>query len=198
MTEGTTSPAIDPFWRLRLDAGRSTSYPYKLQTLCRERYTDQAVVVFNAGQGGRRATDDRQRLNEALSEADAEVVLLMEGANDMNAGASITSTVNAMEDMVRDAQGRGIGVLLATIPLQRPGGQRAFNPDAIPRYNEALRVMAGRKGAVLVDIGAQLPLALIGQDGLHPTEAGYDLIARLWLDALRGHYEQAPAASRSH
>jgi lysophospholipase L1-like esterase len=192
MTEGTTSPEVTLFWRLSLDAGLSSSYPYKLQALCAARYTDQTIQVFNGGRGGMRAADDRDRFNEALSDAEPEVVLLMEGANDMNQEASITSTVNAMEDMVRDAQGRGLTVMLATIPLQRPGGPKAFNPGAIPRYNDALRTMAARKAAILVDVGAQLPMSLIGQDGLHPTDAGYDFIAGLFLDALKLRYERAP------
>jgi lysophospholipase L1-like esterase len=196
MTEGTTSPPLSTFWRLALNAGLPASYPFKLQLLCSARYTDQTVQVFNGGLAGRRASDDRERFNDALSEGRPEVVLLMEGANDMNSFVSITRTVSAMEDMVRDAQARGAAVMLATIPLQRPGGFRAYNPEAIPEYNEALRVMASKKDALLIDIAAQFPMTLLGQDGLHPTEAGYQRIAEIWFDALKARYELIPETAR--
>jgi hypothetical protein len=94
-----------------------------------------------------------------------------------------------MEDMVRDAQARGMDVMLGTLPLQRSGGPKAYNPEAIPEYNDALRVMAGRKNAQLVDIAAQFPMQLLGQDGLHPTDDGYQRIAEIWLEALKRRYE---------
>lgn len=196
MTEGVTSPTVG----LRmLTAGLPQSYPYKLQTLVTVRYTDQTVTVLNAGRAGEVATDSgtRTRFNGALSEANPQVLLLMEGANDLNGvNVSVNATVNAMEDMVRDAQGRGIFVMLATIPPQRPGpGSKTTSPDLLARYNASLRTMAEKKGAQLVDINALLPVSLIGQDGLHPTEAGYARLAEIFLDAIKTKYEKAATTS---
>lgn len=195
MTEGVTSPTVG----LRmLTAGLPQSYPYKLQTLVTARYTDQTLTVLNAGRAGEVASDSgtRTRFNGALSEAKPELLLLMEGANDLNSvNVSVNATVNAMEDMVRDAQGRGIFVMLATIPPQRPGpGSKATSPDVLARYNTSLRTMAAKKGAQLIDVNALLPVSLIGQDGLHPTEAGYQRLAEIFLDAIKTKYEKAVAA----
>ena len=52
--------------------------------------------------------------------------------------------------------------------------------------------MAASKGAQIVDIGS-LPLSMIGQDGLHPTEAGYARIAELWFEAIKARFEQPPS-----
>jgi lysophospholipase L1-like esterase len=196
MTAGTVSAPL-PSLFARLDAGLPVSYPFKLQTLATSRYTGQSIVVLNAGKAGESATDSttRTRFNSALSEAKPEVLLLMEGANDLNGVTpSSTATVNAMEDMVRDAQGRGIFVMLATIPPQRPGpGSKTTTPALLTRYNNDLRTMAAKKGAQLVDVNALFPLSLIGQDGLHPTDAGYDKLAEIFLDAIKAKYEKPQA-----
>lgn len=203
MTEGIDQPPV-PFgiatWTLPLDPGRTQSYPFKLKTLIDERYTGQSVSVYNGGVAGRQAQDDRNRFNQALSEARPELVLLMEGANDLNGplaagegiNARVTFVVGSLEDMVRDATGRGIQVFIATLPPQRPGGPKASGVDYLPRFNESLKTMAQKKGAQVVDVNAQLDLSFIGQDGLHPTEAGYQRIAEIWLEAIKARYERAP------
>lgn len=195
MTEGVTSPT---FGVRMLTAGLPQSYPYKLQTLVSARYTSQTVVVLNAGFAGKLATEDWSRFNAALSEAKPELLLLMEGANDLNGVApSVTAAVNAMEDMVREAGRRGIFVMLATIPPQRPGhGSNTTSPDVLARYNSSLRTMAANKGAQLIDVNALLPVALIGKDGLHPTEAGYERLAEIFFDAIKTKYEKTSTALR--
>ncbi len=200
MTEGVTQPTYTFGPRT---AGLPVSYPYKLGTLLTERYTTQSIVTLNAGKAGRRAWQDRSRLEAAISEAQPEVLLLMEGANDLNGAdaedpddvtSTVTDTANAMEDMVRDARMRGVRVMLATLPPQRPGGSRAKAATFLDRYNDALRQMAAKKDATLVDVSAQFPLSLIGQDGLHPTEAGYDKLAEIFRNAIVSVYEATPQA----
>ena len=200
MTEGTTSTPVAGLFAL--DAGLPRSYPFQLQTLLRERYSEQTVEVFNGGRAGRRATQDRERFNAAMSDARPQVILLMEGANDLNApfeagegiNDRIRTTTNALEDMIRDAGARQIPVFLATLPPQRPGAPKAGAAAFVTRFNDALRAMAAKKGAEIVDVFSGLTTADIGQDGLHPTEAGYRRIAEIWLQALKARYETAPPA----
>jgi len=202
MTEGTVSQPL-PSWAFRLDAGLSRSYPFKLQGAISGRYTAQTVQVFNAGWAGRRASEDRDRFSGVVSDAHPDLILLLEGANDFNAPLAtgegindrIRSTVAALEDMVRDAGFRRIPVMLATLPPQRDGGRNAGAAAFLTRANDAIKAMAANKGATLVDVYAQFPLSDIGQDGLHPTEAGYQRMADIWLAAVRSRYEQAPSAA---
>ncbi|HEX5475556.1 MAG TPA: GDSL-type esterase/lipase family protein [Vicinamibacterales bacterium] len=200
MTYGVTKPA--PTFQL-LDAGLPVSYPYKLQTLETARYTDQTITVMNAGQAGEDAgtggAPGRDRLPGVLGEAAPDVLLLMEGANDLNAiprdvvseNAAVQHIVDAMEDMVRASQYRNVPVMLATLPPQRPGGKSSPYLD---QYNRGLRAMAKKKGAMLVDVNAQFPVDLIGNDSLHPTEAGYEKLAEIFQAALAAAYEVPPAA----
>ena len=197
MTEGTTSPPL-LHWAFTLDAGLPRSYPYKLQSLLSARYTGQSLAVFNGGRAGERATQARGRFNDLLAEARPELVLLLEGANDFNApfgegegiNARITATVSALEDMVRDAGFRGVPVMVGTLPPQRPGGPKAGAASFLGRANDAIKAMAARKGAQAVDLHAQMTLADIGEDALHPTEAGYQRIAEIWLEAIKARFER--------
>ena len=103
----------------------------------------------------------------------------------------MNEVVGALEDFVREAvERRHIPVLIATLPPQRPNGPKAGGVDSLPRFNAAIRDMAAKKGATVVDV-SQLPLSFIGQDGLHPTEAGYQRIAEIWFDAIKSRHEKA-------
>ena len=185
-------------WAIRLDAGRSQSYPFKLQALITQRYSAQTINVYNAGWAGRQAREDVGRFDDAVSDSTAELVLILEGVNDLNAplippegqNARIRATVDAIEEMVKTAGRRNAQVMIGTLPPQRPGGPKAFSPDLIAPFNAALAEMAGKKGAQVVDIGS-LPVALIGSDGLHPSEAGYQRMAEIWLEAIKARFEQA-------
>ena len=156
------------------------------------------MSVFNAGIGGKNAWEDRDRLAGMVSETHPDLVLLMEGANDLNSigppstNAQIDSTVAHMEDMVRDTLASGIPVVVATLPPQREGGKGHGIPY-LTKYNNDLKTMASKKGAFIVDVNAQFPVSLIGIDGLHPTEQGYQLIAEMMFDAIKSRYEITPA-----
>jgi lysophospholipase L1-like esterase len=191
MTEGTTSPALI---KQSLTAGLPQSYPFKLQTLVTARYTAQTVTVLNAGHAGEHVVGSSalKRFNDALSEAKPDLVLLLEGANDLNdtqdmVNAAITEIVGNLEEMVKEAGRRRIPIMVATLPPQRlPKGTGA---PFVPRFNDAIKVMAAKKGGILVDVNAQFPEILIGQDGLHPTEEGYQRLAEIFLGAIKSSYE---------
>jgi lysophospholipase L1-like esterase len=81
--------------------------------------------------------------------------------------------------------------MLGTLPPQRAGAPKAGAATFLNRFNDALKTMAAKKGAQVVDVNALLTLTEIGQDGLHPTEAGYQHLAEIWLDAIKAKYEKA-------
>jgi lysophospholipase L1-like esterase len=82
---------------------------------------------------------------------------------------------------------------VATLPPQRQGGPKAASAHFIGDFNVEVRRMAPDEGARVVDVYATLGLDQIGEDGLHPTEAGYQRMAEIWFEALKSAYEQAPA-----
>lgn len=188
---------------LFLIASVLTSYPVSLRGLLARRYTAQSIVVVNAGLGGERATTDgRLRLQSVLTRKRPEVLLLQEGVNDLNflGAAGIPNLITALRTMVRDAKNQGVRVFLGTLLPQRPGGSQAYSYALVPYTNDLIRSMAAAEGADLVDLyerfGGEAG-SLIGDDGLHPNMAGYEKMAEIFFDALRGKLENPPTTSSS-
>ena len=180
-----------------LDAGLPVSYPYKLQTMLKERYTDQQPIVMNAGQGGERASEALLRLRTVLKESDPDVVLLLDGANDLLAlgEGGIPATVDAMKELVRNIKGAGATPLLLLQPPQRDGLPKAAAAPFLDDYNDDLRRMAAVENVTVIDLYSQFDVALQGPDGLHPSEAGYARIAEIVFTAIKSLYELPAAAA---
>jgi lysophospholipase L1-like esterase len=201
LTAGRTSPGPAAY------RGEPQSYPFKLGDLLAARYTRQTLEVENGGFGGETASaiDDAvswgvRRLPTYLSAFQPQLLLLMEGSNDLffSHEVGLARGIAALEDMVRDARSRGTVVFLATIPPQRAGGLRNRDRVAalIPSFNDQVRAVAARQGAVLVDVYAAVQpdlQRLIGIDDLHLTEAGYQVVAQTFFDAIRTLETRSPA-----
>jgi lysophospholipase L1-like esterase len=174
-------------------------YPSALQTALAARYTAQTVGVANEGEPGEQANEytTRERLGRALSEHSAEVLLLQEGVNDLhNPGSEETDRIadmaEGLEKLVELARGRGVQVFLGTLLPEREGGCRAFQPELIAPANDRIRALAASEGVALVDLYAAFAgqtSTLLGDDGLHPSEAGYERIAEVFFDAIRDRLE---------
>jgi acyl-CoA thioesterase I len=173
--------------------GPPHSYPARLHSMLVQRYTGQQPIVENAGRGGERASEGLNRLRTVLRETNPEVLLLMDGANDLNGGVAPARVVQSVDDLIQVALSGRVTVMLATLPPQRPGGFRAFAPEQIVPYNDGLRRLARDRGAILVDLYQLFTadMSLIGSDGLHPTQAGYERIAVAFYDGIRGNFERS-------
>jgi lysophospholipase L1-like esterase len=182
------------------------AYPTKLQELLAARYTTQTPAVTNSGRGGECASTasgcisyGETRLPGVLTSNAPEVVLLLEGVNDINnrRSAAIPDVVAALRTMIGQARGRGAQVFLGTLLPERVGACRGYAPSVIPPANDQIRALASSVNAPLVDLytafGADAPTALIGFDGLHPTAAGYDLIAQSFFETIRKNLEVSQA-----
>ncbi len=168
----------------------ANAYPTKLQARFDADFPGQGVKVFNDGKSGERATDAVARLPSVLTARQPGALLLLDGYNDLlNDGAAASVPVStALRDMVRLAKARGVAhVFVSTITPSRPG-QRQINPTAILATNFLIRQMAAAEGAVLVDaydafFGQEA--VLVGNDGLHLTPAGNDVLASAFHAAIR-------------
>jgi lysophospholipase L1-like esterase len=171
----------------------TVSYPTVLERMMAGRYVGQEPHVENEGRSGESAAEAEPRLLRALVTDRPDVVLLLMGYNDLGSSAQRLRAVDTMERMAKDARGYGARVFIATLTPGIPGRQRSLEPSAILAYNDELRIIAAGEGAVLVDLHrAFLPQAAawIGVDGLHPTEAGYALIAETFFAAIRADLER--------
>lgn len=170
----------------------SASYPSRLLPLLQARYTTQAgeLVMVNEGKSAESALSGVSRLGQVLANGNHQVLLLLHGYNDMlGSGASAIPRVSrAIDDMAREARGRGLRVYLAMLTPPIPGRQRSI-PDAVIRQmNDEIRAIAAGEDAELVDLYTALATDVaryIGVDGLHPTEAGYARMADEFFAHIR-------------
>ncbi len=200
LTAGVVSP---PVGRSSLDP--SMSYVTILERDLQRNYVTQSITVLNAGASGEQARNAVSRFQSVLRTHRPEVVLLMEGTNDLDVlgGGGADLAAQAIDSMVNRAQAAGLDVLLMTIPPQRFTAQASL----VPGLNDRIRAIAARRGVALVDIynvlaGTGCPGArafpCIGADGLHPTADGYRLMADELARIIVERYDvEIPQASPS-
>jgi lysophospholipase L1-like esterase len=188
------------FLQPRVQLPSSETYPGALQIELRERYVSQMPNVSNQGLAGEALTGGTAypRFQSVLSSPPGpyNILLLMEGANDLAAQDSTieNNAISILRQMIDYAKGRGLQVLLATLPPENPNGccpDRAAGAALVPGYNDRLKLLAASENITLVDIYAAFngDLTLIGFDGLHPTPAGYQLIADTFFRSIRATLE---------
>jgi lysophospholipase L1-like esterase len=175
------------------------TYPGALEMDVRGLYTAQSPSVFNGGKPAEEASDPNtfSRFTGLASNSAFDVVLLMEGANDLmdHSDAEIIVALNAMIDYARNQK---LKVFLATIPPENPTACdpdcRGSKADAVPLLNSDIASFAAQKGVPLVDVYQAFGgnLSLIGGDGLHPTADGYHLIATTFFAKIRQTLELPP------
>jgi lysophospholipase L1-like esterase len=182
------------------------NYPTLLAARLRDRYIGQAssIVVTNDGRPLETAVGGQERLVDALVAYQPDVLLLLEGVNDVNTGGEISAedTADALAADITQAYRRGaqLVILSTLLPESTDACQsgvpcRALNPDGIPDVNERIRSVAESYHAVLVDAYAAFqpsPEALLGPDGLHPNAEGSKVLADLFFDAIMANFETTP------
>ena len=142
------------------------------------------------------------RLPTVLNADAPQIVLLQEGINDINGGGAgaIPGMIGGLRTMIGQAQSRGAQVLLGTLLPERADACRGSAAGLIGPANDQIRALAASENVVLVDLyaafGGDASTTLIGFDGLHPTAAGYDLIAQTFFDSIRKKFEVASTMGR--
>jgi lysophospholipase L1-like esterase len=192
------------------------TYPGALKTELVARYVKQSPIVANQGCPGEDLTDSPNAKvlsrfsSDVLNSGPYDVVLLMEGTNDLVYKDSTLEPqmMAVLRQMLDSAKGRGVRPYLATIPPMNPAGSRAsteYGWYLVPEVNDQIRALAASENVTLVDVYQALNTdvgTLIGPDGVHPTVAGYAKIADTFFAAIKGTLEQtigltATAVSRA-
>jgi len=182
VTEGKLSLSVN----LLIDSP-AHSYPAALGRALMDRYPSQTFSVLNAGFGGERVAASGDRFTAALREHRPGAVLLLHGINDLNGDGlpGVQQAVDGLEELVKSAVASGTPTFVATLPPLGPG-PKAFCPECVIPFNDRVHHMVPAKGAVLVDVFAAWGgrSGLMGADGIHPTEAGYETIATAFFEAI--------------
>jgi lysophospholipase L1-like esterase len=188
LTEGVVSPA--PTVMVKLLAAQA--YPALLQGLLTGRYTAQTISVLNRGKAGEQAVDGLPRFVDVLRQDRPQVAIVLEGFNDISSygNRGLGNAVGAIESMLKEARSRGVIVLLATLPPERPGAQKTLSSSQYNEFNKQVVATGQDEGAQIIDLSRELSLSAIGQDGVHLTEAGYQEMANIFFTHIQALYDQ--------
>lgn len=196
MTEGQNGRPINgiiPFIDL------PNAYPTILQQFFVERIPSQQIVVVNEGRGGERVTENDSRLKSVLAAYHPQVLLFLEGANDLLGALPASTISNGIRDSIRTARDRGVHyVFVSTVLPVAPGNclPRGSLPrcraDDVPAglpaaTNQLIRPMVPEYGAYLVDPYDDFvrnSATYIDLDGLHLQPAGNRALATAFWDRI--------------
>jgi acyl-CoA thioesterase-1 len=190
ITEGVVSPTPTLLERLAMP----DAYPGKLETMLSMRYTGQTIAVINQGRGGETLANGRKRLPGVLDADRPQVLLLLEGINNIR-GVSTAQLAADLDTMVVSARRRGVQVIMATLlPISSSRERRmpGTMADIQALNGQIVRIASKYRLGPVVDLFSAFSSSstLIGADGLHPTAEGYTRIAEIFFDAVRSRYEE--------
>ena len=173
-------------------------YPPRLQQLLVA--AGRTATVVNQGFPGEKTPQGLTRIDSVLQGAD--VLLLMEGSNDISTEISQETTLFDLDEMARKAVQRLVRPVHVTviprIPLAHVDADNILNQQ----LNEQIRELAGIQNRDLVDQFEAFGKIddVFNQDYFddpedhvgHPNAAGYDIMARVFFDVLTGRDSTPP------
>jgi lysophospholipase L1-like esterase len=168
-------------------------------------YLGDALVV-NDGNAGTRSVQGRDRVVDSLLYARPAYTLILYGTNDWNTTFCKTEipcrTPEYLQYMIQSAKGLGSLVFLATMPPVNVGYNFQAPPERdswVTAMNVYYRELAQAEGVVLVDLEAsfraQPDVKPLFKDYVHLSQAGADLMAKTFFDAITG--QQTATTSRA-
>ncbi len=167
------------------------SFPAQLQAALNARGAN--VRVVNAGVSGDTASAAAKRLDWALPENAAAVIVEL-GGNDALQGIPPAGTKAALAKIIEQVKARGLPVLLAGMEAPRNMGQDyvaafgAIYPDLAAQYDVLLYPFF-LEGAALND-------DLMQKDGIHPNGKGVAVIVENMLPKVEELLAQAKAQAK--
>jgi lysophospholipase L1-like esterase len=177
------------------DSTAKGGYPRRLQALLLSRGV--SAEVRNEGLGGEDTAGGVSRISRVLRDGD-DVLLLMEGTNDIN-NVSQETTIANLNEIARKAADRGLRTIHATTIPRHPSASKDGRNIVTGRLAAAIRELAFNQQRNLVDPfevffneTPNFPSLYADGDRVHPNGAGYDLLASVFADVLTNVDSVAP------
>lgn len=139
-------------------------------------------TVHNAGIPGSRATASVGRTQQLINRHHPAYMLILYGVNDVIMGSGVDGILGALRQMVGICKNNNTVPVLATYPLPIESHQ-VFAP-ATMALNAGIRALASEQGIRCVDLEREFGAdpAFYESDGLHPNDAGTQVIALAFAD----------------
>ncbi|HUO86436.1 MAG TPA: GDSL-type esterase/lipase family protein [Thermoanaerobaculia bacterium] len=167
-------------------------YPPRLEDLLADRGVP--AIVENHGWPGETTDEALARLDSVLA-GGGDVLLLMEGTNDVGLRVSNETIAFNLAAMADRAERRGFEVVHATVIPRRNSANYDPRNVVTGDLNGMVRELAWAEGRNLADpfevflFHSDDPFTTLyvgNGDHLHPNDAGYDVIAETFADVLTG------------
>ncbi|MBF2544404.1 SGNH/GDSL hydrolase family protein [Listeria seeligeri] len=182
------------------DAGRDFADGYDLGQGYVKYIADslktEDVTALNRGVSANRVADLHRRIDTDAIEFTPDVVTILIGINDTWFSFSRweDTSVTAFKEVYRviltriKVETNAEIVLMEPFVLPYPEDRKAWRGDLDPKIG-AVRELAAEFGATLIPLdGLMNALAVkhgptyLAEDGVHPTKAGHEAIASIWLE----------------
>jgi lysophospholipase L1-like esterase len=172
--------------------------------------------IVNRGFGGATAVDGLAWYRDDLLDVMPQYVLILYGTNDISSFVPPGDTIDALEQMIDAARTVGSIPILGTVIPRAPHTVDTFNRNALYLNSLILQLAQGTQGTGWADHfgtflsnpcppfecgpdddefwvdGVPYDLCCYYSDGLHPSQAGYQLMAQSWFLGLLDRGEQPP------
>jgi acyl-CoA thioesterase-1 len=138
--------------------------------------------VVNAGVSGNTTTDGLYRLREVLSYK-PRITIVEFGGNDGLRGLPIETTRMNLDQIVRTLRDAGSAIVLAGMTLP-PN----YGPDYIRGFEQVYKDLGNKYKMARIPFlldGVAVHPDLMQQDGIHPTAAGNEIVARTVMRYLK-------------
>ena len=152
--------------------------------------------VVNEGRGGTQTNEGADRVGRALSRRHPAYTLILYGINDWNTLACQAQagppcqTVDEMRSIIAQVKSFGSLPVLSTIVPANPALDPPERNQWVQAENRLLQDLARTEGIPLADPAslffAQSNMPALFADHVHPNDAGYELIARAFFEAVTG------------
>lgn len=175
-------------------SGPNEAYPYQLQIALRAHFPDLDVNVVNRGKSGEDAPEELARLATDVVALHPDLAIWQVGTNAVLRRDDLTADGEMLRTGVATLKNAGIDVVL--MDLQ-------YAPRVLDRasYRTMERLIADSADDAHVGLFRRFALmrywqathppeapAMIGADGLHMTDAGYDCLASDLASALEANW----------
>lgn len=159
----------------------SGGYPPKLES--RLNGNGKPSIVANYGHSGEQTPAGLSRFDAVLAAFPANIILIMEGTNDVRSGISVQTTQYNLQAMITKAKAAGVRPVLATLTPSNWDGSETLIPQT---WNPMIKALAGNNGILLADqYAAVLPVwGNANSDGIHPNDYGYQILADTWYATI--------------
>jgi lysophospholipase L1-like esterase len=167
------------------DTGAVASASWYAAALADEPRLESAA---NAGYPGNTTLDMADRFVRDVAAHEPRVVVIMGGTNDLRAGRTTDEVLATLEELAARTRDLGATPVLATIPPRTDGDYAG----QVAELNAGLRRLGEQTGTTVIDFHSVVAdddgrwRPGFSSDGIHPTRAAGDAMARLAVTTLLG------------